>query len=568
PQELRLLVRRCLEKNREARFQSAQDLAYALRSLLSTTVLQAPPRPPRRISRSKLYGGLAATVLVIGIAAAWRAAGPRALSIAGRRIDSIAVLPFGGASRDTSDDYLTDGITESLINGLSQLPQLSVMSSSSVFRYKGEPLDPQRIGKELRVDALLLGRVSRRGESLHVSTELVDAENGRHIWGRQDDVPLAQVVALQGEIARQISEELHLELTGAQKDRLARRSTEDAQAYELYLKGRYSWNKRTPDGLRQAIGFFQQAIDRDPAYARAYAGLADAYILQALYSQAAPNDVLPKGRAAAVRALELDPEQAEARTSLAYFRRNYDEDLAPAEDEFRKAIAQNPSYATARHWHALCLADMGRTKEAIAEIRSAAQLDPLSPVIYADSAGILNDAGLTTEALAEIQKALELDPNLPFAHHIFSEIELRRGNGARTIVEASLAWRLGGDPRALLRLGQGHMLGKDREGALAVLRQMEGLSSDRFVSPYTIARLAAIVGEKERALSWLERATDVLPPGAFLRSLKRDPLLAPLRSHPRFDQVVREVAKRVEARTGPAASSPDSPRLPAAVGRV
>jgi eukaryotic-like serine/threonine-protein kinase len=550
PDDVRLLVRRCLEKNRDLRFQSAKDLAYALRSQLSTTVLRTPTLPLPRVPRRVWRPVLAAAAIALFALVAWRVAGPRGLSIGGRSINSIAVLPFGEAGRPAaSDDYLTDGITESLINGLSQLPQLSVMSSTTVFRYKGETLDPLRIGKELRVDALLMGRISRRGESLHVSTELVDAENGRRIWGRQDDVPLSQVAALQTEIARQISDELHLELTGAQKEQLARRQTEDAQAYELYMKGRYAWNKRTPDGLRQAVGFFQQAIDRDPLYARAYAGLADAYILQSAYGQVAPSDVLPRAHAAAARALELDPALAEARTSLAYFRRNYDEELGPSEAEFRRAIAQNPSYATAHHWYALCLADMGRAQDAIREIRTAAQLDPLSPVIYAESAGILNDAGLTPEAVAEIQKALELDRNLPFAHHIFAEIELRRGDAPRAIEEASLSWRLGGDPRALLRLGQAHVLAGDRKSARAVLDQMEALSRERFVSPHTIARLAMVVNEKERALTWLERSQAVLPPGALLRSLKRDPLLAPLLPDPRFDKIVREVTRRLEART-------------------
>jgi TolB-like protein/Tfp pilus assembly protein PilF len=445
------------------------------------------------------------------------------------------VLPFTSEKRfGADDDYLADGLTESVIQSLSRLPQISVMSSSSVFRYKDKNVDARTAGHDLGVEAVLSGRIVRRGDNIYVSAELVDAGNGRVLWGQQYETAIADVMTLQNQIAAEISEGLRVQLSGDERRQLARRVTADPEAYQAYLKGRFYWNKRTPEGFEKAIEYFNQAIVHDPAYALAYAGLADTYILQALYGQQPPREAYAKARAAALQALQSDPDLPEARTSLAYVYRNSDGDLVRSSAEFRKALAVNPNYATAHHWYSLCLADMGQIAPAIAEIEHAAELDPLSPVIYADYAGILNDAGRTDEALVQIRKALEIDPELPFAHHIYAEIHLRRGDAAKAIDEASKAWSLGHDPRALLRLGQAYVLAGRKAEAAGLLVQLDALSRERFVSPYVAARLAAVVGEREKAIAYLQEAVRVLPSGALSRSLASDRLLDPLRSDPRF----------------------------------
>ena len=527
PPEIVHILRRCLEKRPQERFQSAHDLAFALRAMASGTLSSGATRLP--VSERKLWIPVTIVLLLIALLV-----GGYFISRRPVHIRSIAVLPFDHQG-ESDDQYLADGLTESLIQSLSRLPNLSVMSATSVFQYKGKTLDMRAVGRDLKVDALLTGRIDHRGSNIYVNSELVEAKSGRHLWGKKYESTAADVVALHARIADDVAANLREGSGGA------RPPTASSVAYQEYLKGRFHWNKRTPDGFARAITHFQKAIEHDASYALAYAGLADSFILQALYGQVAPAPVLKKAREAATKALSIDPSLPEAHTSLAYLHRNADGDLLRSSDEFRKALALNPNYATAHHWYALCLADLGQIDDAIGEIEKAAAVDPLSPAIYADYAGILNDAGRSQEAITQIRKALEIDPDFPFAHHIYAEIHLALGNPAAAIAEATRSFELGRDPRVLLRLAQAYKAAGRASDARALLTRLEALSNERFVSPYVIARVAAVVGENDRALQWLRKGIGVLAAGAYARALDRDRLLDPLRNDPRFAALRAEV---------------------------
>ena len=298
-----------------------------------------------------------------------------------RAIDSVAILPFTNSGADPNTEYLSDGITESIIDSISQLPNLRVMAWTTVARYKSQTKDPLAIGGELGVKSVLTGKIVQSGNQLQIQTELVDLATGSRLWGEQYTRQLSDVIPLQKEISLRISEKLRLKLSGADEQKLKRNTTADPEAYTLYLKGRYFWNKRSEEGMRKAIAYFQQAIDRDPGYALAYAGLADAYNLGDDWGSTPPSESFPRAKAAALRALDLDDSLAEAHTSLAFVKANYDWDFPGAEKEFQRAIALNPNYATAHQWYAMYLSPMRRFAEAEREIRVAQDLDPLSLII-------------------------------------------------------------------------------------------------------------------------------------------------------------------------------------------
>jgi len=330
-------------------------------------------------------------------------------------IDSLAVLPFINASADPEAEYLSDGITESIIHNLSQLSGLRVMARSTVFRYKGRESNPQEVGQELGVGAVLLGRVLQFGERLIIRTELVDVVSGYQLWGEQYNRDLIDIFAVQEEIAREISETLRLKLRVEELRLLAKRSTESTAAYHAYLKGRYYWNKRTGDALRKAIQYFQEAIDTDPVYALAYAGLADCYTTLGWWRVLPPAESFPKATAAAVKALEIDQTLAEAHTSLAHVRLNYDWDTTEAERAFNRAIESNPNYATAHHWRAEYFAATGRLDKAVDEDKRALELEPLSLIINSGLGCFLYWARRYDEAIAQIKKALGMDPHFTAA---------------------------------------------------------------------------------------------------------------------------------------------------------
>ncbi len=323
-------------------------------------------------------------------------------------ITSLAVLPLVNASADPQMEYLSDGITETIINSLAQLPQLRVMARSTVFRYKGREADPQAVGHELGVGAVLTGRVSQVGESLIISMELVDVAHGWQLWGEQYNRNPADIFALQEEIAREISGKLRLRLTGEQQQRLTKRYTESTEAYQAYLRGRYHWNKYTREGLKKGTAYFQQAIDLDPGYALAYAGLADSYYrLSNLYLP--PREAMPKAKAAAMKALEIEEMLAEAHASLGLVRFWYEWDWQGAEREYKRAIELNPGYAIAPLWYGLQLMALGRFDDALAEMKRAQDLDPLSLVINTNLGGTLYRARRYDQAIEQCRRTLEID---------------------------------------------------------------------------------------------------------------------------------------------------------------
>ena len=518
PYELDRIVHRCVEKKPSARFQSARDLAFALRSLTAAGDID-PVKPRRRWLAPLVAAGVSAIALAVVFVKPQRNDAP---------IRSIAVMPFVNDTSNAGNDYLTDGITEMLISDLAAIPDLSVVSRASVFRYKGTERTPQQIARDLKVQAVLTGRLVQKDaqsaeDGLVISAELIDGRDNRHLWGERFNTRLEDLSAAQAAISRKIAEQLRFELSGAT------RHTESGEAYRLYLQGRYELNKRTGGAFERAIRYFNHAIARDPAYARAWAGLADAHILESIYNEAPPAKALPLAREAAAKALAIDDTLAEAHTSLAYFEMNFGSNLAKAAKSFERAIELNPSYATAHQWYSRCLVEMKRFDEAIREIRRAEELDPLSLIIIAELGGVYADAGRLDEAVAECNRALALEPDFAFGHYVLAGAYLKQKRYAEAVTEAATAWELGRDPRSLVRAGLAQVAAGRVDEARQTLATLEELSQKRFVSSYGMATLLVALGRTADAKARLEKAADEMPPGQYRRLLETDPLLEPWR---------------------------------------
>jgi TolB-like protein/Tfp pilus assembly protein PilF len=457
-----------------------------------------------------------------------------------KAIDSLAILPLINAGGDPDTEYLSDGITESIINSLSQLPKLRVMARSTVFRYKGKEVDPQIVGQALGVRATLTGRVLQRGDLLIIKAELVDAEDGSHLWGEQYNRKLSDIFTIEEEISREISDTLRLKLSGAEKKQLRKRYTENTQAYQFYLKGRFYWNKRTEDGLKKGIEYFQRAIDSDPIYALAYSGLADSYNILASYSALAPKDAFPTAKVAAIRALELDDKLAEAHTSLAFVKFGYDWDWAGAERGFKQAIKLNPGYAFAHNFYAVMLAGLGRLDEAFARIKKAQDLDPLSLPINTNLGWLLYLAHRYDESIQQYLKTIELDEGFGLAHRRLAQTYERKQMYSEATAEFQKAIRLSGEDVEWLS-AQGHfyaILG-ETDKVNEVLKRLDELAKCRYVPAYLVARVYLGLGDIDRAFELLDRACDERY--GYLAYLKVEPLFDSLRSDPRFVALVQRV---------------------------
>lgn len=476
------------------------------------------------------------TLLILVLLAVGVGIGRDLLTAPDKKIDSIAVLPFVNSVGDPDLEYLSDGITESIINSLSQLPKLRVPARTTVFRYKGKEADPEKAGRDLKVDAVLTGRVVQQGDTLIIQSELVNTEDGRQLWGEKYNRKAKDIIAVQEEIAKQISEKLLTKLTGEEKKQLSKRYTENAEAYRLYLKGRYFWNKRTPDGFKKAIEYFEQAIDLDPNYALAYAGLADSYAVLPNYSALKKKEVLPKAEEAATKALELDDALAEAHASLAYIK-YYEWDFEGAEIEFKRSIELNPNYATARHWHAACLTAMGRLNEAVAEIGRAVEIDPFSLPINAEKGHILHMARLYDQAIEQYQKALEMDPNYGVLRRWMGDAYEQKGMYPEAL-EAYLSRSMPEEEKNALReafkaSGWKGYLEKNLEIALAREKSKQGN-----FDPYIVAVAYANLDRKEQAFEWLEKAYESESIGTWI---KVEPRLDGIRSDPRYADLLRRL---------------------------
>jgi len=537
PLELERIIAKALEKDREARYQSAKDLLVDLRRLKRDTDSgrsAAAIAPVRKRIAKALWVAVAAAVLLLAVLLVYLYLGR------GQTIDSLAVLPMVNASADTSTEYLSDGITENLINSLSQLPKLRVMSRSSVFRYKGRETDPQVVGRELKVQAVLVGRLVQRGEDLSISAELVDARDNTHIWGGQYNRKLADIQAVQEDIGREITDKLRVKLTGEQKKSLARRQTQNSEAYQDYLKGRYYWNKRTAAGLKTAIEHFNAAIAKDPTFALAHAGQADSYAVLSTFAAVPPRECMPKARAAALKALEIDETLGEAHAVLAEVKVLYDLDWAGAERDFKRAIELNPGYATAHQWYALYLARIQRFDEALAEIKRAQELDPLSLIINTLLGYVFYESRRPDQAIEQLRQTLAMDPSFAFAHSVLGRTYTEKRMYPQAIAEFRTALEFAEEnPQSIAGLGRAYAESGSQAEAQKILNELLARSKRDYFPAWAIATVYIGLGDKDRALQWLGKAVEER--GEYVVWLKTDPLYDPLRSDPRFQDLLRRL---------------------------
>ena len=545
PPKLEEIVCKALEKDRDVRYQHASEMRADLkrlkrdtdssRSVVGAPVAEASLKP---WWRGRTAMAIAAFVLVAAVAGAgWFY---RSRVNGGETIDSLAVLPFVNAGGDPNAEYLSDGIAESLINNLSQLPHLKVMSRDSAFRFKDKDTDPKIIGRALGVRAVFKGRVMQRGDDLEISTELVDARDDSHIWGDQYERKVSDIFALQSDIAKQITTALRTSLTGEDEKRMTKSSTANPEAYRLYLQGRYWLNKRTEEGLKKGITYFQQAIERDPAYALAYAGLAESHAGLAIYSFVPAKEVLPKAKEAALKAVEIDDTLAEAHASLANAKAVYDWDWSGSESESRRAIELDPNDANSHSLYAMDLLYMGRSEETIAETRRALELDPLSVPVNRSLALDLYIARQYDQAIDQARKTLELDPIFVLAHLDIGNTYVQKSMYKDGIAELERAVAISpGNSIPLSQLGHAYAVAGKKPEAQKVLDQLYVLSKQRYVSPRQMAYIYVGLGEKDRAFGELERAYE--DRSIVFSFIKVNPGYDPLRSDPRFADLLRRM---------------------------
>ncbi len=446
-------------------------------------------------------------------------------------INSLAVLPF--TNSDPATEYLSDGITESLIDSLSRMPDLKVKSRNTVFHYKGRETDPKTIGRELGVHALLSGSVAQRGDELAINVELIDVRDDSHIWGYRYSRKVSEIVALPQQISRDVSQRLRSRANALDHSQLARNYSPDSEAYRLYLQGRYNWNKRTVESLEKGIDYFSQAIMRDQDYGLAYAGLADCYLLLNVYNAASANDSMPKAEAAANRALSINENLAEAHTALAFVKYRYHLKWAEGEQHFKKAIELNPNYATAHQWYSSYLAASGRLEESVAQARTAHELEPFSLTIYSDFIRNLYYAGHLDEARKESLKLMEMDKEFARAHYELGLVLEEQGALEEAIAEFRQALKEAPDNVAVLTaLGHAQALAGKKSDAEKVLVRLQELSKQQYVSPFQSAVVYAGLDDRKLALDWLEKSRDER--FNWLPFIKIDPVFKNLRSEARF----------------------------------
>ena len=456
--------------------------------------------------------------------------------------NSIAVLPFENAIHDANTEYLSDGISEALINSLTELQQLKVIARSTAFQYRGKQADPQAVGRELKVRTVLTGAVRQVDDRLNVQVDLVDATTGSQLWGQEYERKLADVVAVKQALVREVTEKLRLKLTGEQQQRLTQRDTTNPEAYQFYLRGRYYWNKRTSDNVRRAIDQFQQAADKDPNYAVAYAGLADCYVIWKTTLALPRVKLIRKRKLSPQRALQLDSSLAEAHASLGFVYYGQWE-WEQAEQEFRRAIELNPNYSTAPHWYSICLLSLGRIDEALAEIKHAHELDPLSSPIGTSLTYAYFSKGDLNAAIAQCKAVIELDPNYPRAHEYLGLGYLKKGLQSEAIAEFQKAVELSGRERRPLRdLGYGYAIAGKHAEALSVLKELEQKYERHEAIGQDLAAVYAGLGEKDQAFAWLEK--DFQGRSGLLAWIRWTPAFESLRDDPRYADLLRRMGLR------------------------
>nr|MBA2501953.1 tetratricopeptide repeat protein [Pyrinomonadaceae bacterium] len=570
---LERIVAKALTKDCEERYQTAKDLLIDLRRLkkrlevkaeieltastnknaaAQTEIINAQPTDATHALSSAEYiasgikqhrRGFVVAALAMALLAAvgfgyWFFA-PRSSNTTS--VESIAVLPFVNASGNADVEYLSDGMTETLINSLSQLPKLNVKARSSVFRYKGKEVEPRTVAAELSVQAILTGRVVQRGDDLALYLSLVDARNGNHLWGEGYNRKLADLVSLQKEIACDVSQKLRVRLSGADEQRLARNYTENVEAYQLYLKGRYHYFKLTQPEIRKGISFYEQAIDADPSYALAYAGMADAYRTLPLAGWNVPSkEAFPQAKAAARRALEIDENLAEAHIVLGWVGFLYDWDWTAAESELVKAIELSPNNSDAHRAYAHLLSNSGRHDGAIAEGRRARELDPLSLITNTLEGQFLFYAGHNEEAIARLRKTLEIEPNFWIAHNILGRVYIRQRRYTEATAALNRASELsGGSIEPVTQLGYALARSGKREQAEAMLEELKSLAAENHVPAYSFAMVYNGLGERDEALKHLEKSSQERE--VQITFIKVDTRWDELRADPRFQDLLRRM---------------------------
>ncbi|HXM49262.1 MAG TPA: protein kinase [Pyrinomonadaceae bacterium] len=577
PSDLQRIIRRCLAKDPEERYQTIKDVAIELKELRreletgSTDPDSTVPSPissamplstnsgsmnsltsagsglptvssaeyvVQRLKRHKLGFAIALAILIGAVTLFAYLLDARNND---RAIDSIAVLPFQNKSSGADTEYLSDGLAESLIYRLSQLPNLKVSPTSSVMRYKGKETDVKTIASELGVSAVMTGRIAQRGDSLTISVELVDVRNNKLLWGEQYDRKMSDLLATQREIASTIAEKLQVRLSGGDDKGITKRYTNDNEAYQLYLKGRFYWNKRTGEGIRKAIELLTAATEKDPNFALAYAALADSYVISSNYTGARPAETMPQAKAYAKKSIELDGTLAEPHAALAMVTWNFEWDKNGAEREYKKAIELNPNYPTAHHWYSRFLRAVGRQDEAFSEIKRAAELDPLSLIFLNNIAEIYLDRGDLNASFNTCRRMNELDPGFWSAHSVLGIILVKQGRFTEAKAEALKAVELSNRSSGSLAL-LGYVIARSgrRDEAQSVITELEKKFAEKKADARDLAIVYAGLNDKDKAFEWLEKAYQYR--SFQLGNLRLEPLLIEaLSGDPRWADLFRRI---------------------------
>ena len=567
--QLDRIVARAMQRDPALRYSSvasmSEDIGQSLNGAAppsehSSAALSAAERWPRELnigvsSRRRWYLSAAVLTVIVIVAAVllsrptsrwiekrWTAKTPPAPS-SGTMTDtvhSIAVLPFENLSGDPENAYFTDGIQEEILMRLAKIADLKVVSRTSAARYKSSPGNLREIATQLGVANILEGSVQRTADRVHVNVQLIKAASDAHLWAEAYDRKLTDIFAVESEIAKTIAETLQAKLTGPEEHAISTKPTANFEAHQLYLKGRYLWNRRTGENLKKALAYFEQAAQKDPSYALAYAGMADSCALIPIYAAGTPQDFLPRARAAAQRAVELDDTLAEAHTSLGYVL-FYDFKNAQSVKEFQRAISLNPNYAMAHLWYGLGpLSAMGEFDRAIEEGKRALELDPVSPIINADVGTIYTLARRYDEAIAQLRDTVEMNPQFFGGHRCLGRALELKGATGEAIAEYHKAFELSDDPTMLAMLARAEVsIGKPNE-ARQILSRLTEEAKARYVPAYAFAVIYLALGEKDQALDWLEKAARDHD-GFYINLIKVEPFLDPLRGDPRFDKLVSRI---------------------------